>query len=642
MLPVASLLVDVAGYVTGIALYLMLALMVARERVREGRSLLWPGGRLPLLTGLCGLVWNVGALIALVTSVAGKPSGMPLVVATAFAALGFLPAVVVHALAESREAVASTSVGRSMVAVSYGLSGVAAGLHFAAAARGDAVPSHAALWLLTVGFVALMVVLLVMTRDQPIGRRGTWVAALALFALSTLHFGRHSGNEAWWVELIGHHASLPLALCILLQDYRFAFADLFLKSAMALLLLVAVSLGVCLGVFVPLMRLHAATGGLDPTTLAAMVLVWVVVASSLPMIRRVSTWLVDSVVLRRPDYDKTLASFVDTIEQAETDVDVERRLGLAVRRAMGAVSAMTVADPFPDVDRRVVIAGADLRSRAVEPSASFALRLRTVEPPQPALVFGPLAAGRRLLSDDIRLLEAMSRWAARRVDSIRVARERLERDLREGNMRRLATEAELRALRAQLNPHFLFNALTSIGYLIEANPPRAVDALIRLTSLLRSVLSRSATEFSTLGDEMDLVRAYLDLEQIRFEERLTVDVDVPTELNGRWIPTLILQPIVENAIKHGLEPLRAGGTVRVVAAADGDRLRIVVEDSGRWSSPVTPSGVGLRSVTDRLRSLYDGRATLDISSSEQGTRVAIELPEAAVGHRANRLRRRVG
>ena len=642
MLPVASLLVDVAGYVTGMALYLMLALMVARERVREGRSWLWRGGRLPLLTGLCGFVWNGGALIALLTSVAGKPSAMPFVVATAFAALGFLPAVVVQALSESREAVASTGVGRSMVATSYSLSVAAAGLHITAAARGDTVPSHAALWLLTVGFVVLMAVLLVMTRDQPIGRRGTWVAALALFALSALHFGRHSGNEAWWVELIGHHASLPLALCILLQDYRFAFADLFLKSAIALLLLVAVSLGALFGVFAPLVRLHAATGGLDSASLAAMVLVWVAVASAFPVIRRVATWLVDSVVLRRPDYERTLASFVDTIEQAESDVDVERRLGQAVRRAIGAVTAMSVTDPFPDIDHRVVIAGADLRSRAVEPSASFALRLRTVEPPQPALVFGPLAAGRRLLSDDVRLLEAMSRWAARRIDSIRVARERLERDLREGNMRRLATEAELRALRAQLNPHFLFNALTSIGYLIEANPAKAVDALIRLTSLLRGVLSRSTTEFSTLGDEMDLVRAYLDLEQIRFEERLTVDVDVPAELHGRWIPTLILQPIVENAVKHGLEPLRAGGSVRVAARGDGDRLQIVVEDSGRWSPPATPSGLGLRSVTDRLRSLYDGRAKLDISSSDQGTRVAIELPEAAVDHRAHRLRRRVG
>ena len=270
------------------------------------------------------------------------------------------------------------------------------------------------------------------------------------------------------------------------------------------------------------------------------------------------------------------------------------------------------------------------------------LRLRTVDPPHPALVFGPLTAGRRLLSDDVRLLEAMSRWAARRVDSIRVARERLERDLREGNMRRLATEAELRALRAQLNPHFLFNALTSIGYLIEANPTRAIDALMRLTSLLRGVLYRSTTELTTLGDEMDLVRAYLDLEQIRFEDRLTVVVDVPTDLRGRWIPTLMLQPLVENAIKHGLEPLRTGGTVRISAATDGTVLQVIVADSGRGAVPPTASGIGLRNLTDRLHALYGGHATLEITASADGTLVTIGLPEAASLPRSDRLRRRIG
>ena len=98
MLPAASLIVDLAGYVTGIALYLMLALMVVRERVRDGRPWLWRSGRLPLITGLCGFVWNLGALIVRLSSAAGHPQPMPFVVATAFAALGFLPALVVRAL----------------------------------------------------------------------------------------------------------------------------------------------------------------------------------------------------------------------------------------------------------------------------------------------------------------------------------------------------------------------------------------------------------------------------------------------------------------------------------------------------------------------------------------------------------------
>lgn len=643
MPPLAGLIVDLAGYLTGMTLYVMLAVMVWRERAREGASFLARRGWLPLVTGLCGFVWNLGALTSLVFEVAGGGRPSPAIVAVAFAALGFLPAVVVHALFDGRETGASRSVGRAVIGTSYALSAIAAILHFVAAARGLAVPSRPALWLLTIGFVGLMVLLLVITREQAAERRGTWVVALAVFALSALHFERHVGNEAWWIELVGHHASLPLALAILIQDYRFAFADLFLKSAIALLLLVSLSIGACLGVIVPLAGWHDAHGLLDPRATAAMVIVWVATATAFPFLRRVAGWLVDRVVLHRPDYELTLASFVDSLEEIDADDEVTDSLSAAVSAAVGATGGHTVIDPFAESDRRVVVTGAELRG--LETPASLVLRLRTVEPPQPAIAFGALTAGRRLLSDDVRLLESMARWAARRIDSIRVARERLARDLREGDMRRLATEAELRALRAQLNPHFLFNALTTIGYLMEAAPSRALDALMRLTSLLRGVLRRSATELSTLGEEIDLVAAYLDLEKARFEERLTVVVDVPLAQRSSIVPTLILQPIVENAIKHGLSQRLAGGSVRIRATADRGRLAITVEDSGGGFvvTPTPTPGLGLRHVTDRLRALYGTDARLDIRSSEFGTVVTMELPERAARlDAANLSRRRIG
>ncbi len=643
MPPLAGLIVDLAGYLTGMTLYVMLAVMVWRERAREGASFLARRGWLPLVTGLCGFVWNLGALTSLVFEVAGGGRPSPAIVAVAFAALGFLPAVVVHALFDGRETGASRSVGRAVIGTSYALSAIAAILHFAAAARGLAVPSRPALWLLTIGFVGLMAPLLVITREQAAERRGAWVVALAIFALSALHFERHGGNEAWWVELVGHHASLPLALAILIQDYRFAFADLFLKSAIALLLLVSLSIVACLGVIVPLAGWHDAHGVLDPRATAAMVIVWVATATAFPLLRRVAGWLVDRVVLHRPDYELTLTSFVDGLEEIVADDDVTASLSDAVSAAVGATGGHTVIDPFAESDRRVVVTGGELRG--LDAPASLVLRLRTVEPPQPAIAFGALTAGRRLLSDDVRLLESMARWAARRIDSIRVARERLARDLREGDMRRLATEAELRALRAQLNPHFLFNALTTIGYLMEAAPSRAIDALMRLTSLLRGVLRRSATELSTLGEEIDLVAAYLDLEKARFEERLTVVLDVPLAQRASIVPTLILQPIVENAIKHGLSQRLAGGSVHIRATADRGRLAITVEDSGGGFvvTPTPTPGLGLRHVTDRLRALYGPDARLDIRSSEFGTVVTMELPERTTRlDAANPSRRRIG
>ena len=161
-------------------------------------------------------------------------------------------------------------------------------------------------------------------------------------------------------------------------------------------------------------------------------------------------------------------------------------------------------------------------------------------------------------------LEAIAVVVARRIDAIRITHERYERELREQEIGKLATEAELRALRAQINPHFLFNALTTIGYLIQTAPPRALETLMRLTSLLRGVL-RSEGEFTTLGRELEIVEAYLDIEHARFEQRLRVRIDVPPGLRDIRVPPLLLQPLVENAVKHGIAPQRDGGEVSVSA-----------------------------------------------------------------------------
>src|SRR6185437_2133373 len=164
------------------------------------------------------------------------------------------------------------------------------------------------------------------------------------------------------------------------------------------------------------------------------------------------------------------------------------------------------------------------------------------------------------------------------------------------------TEAELRALRAQINPHFLFNALTTIGYLIQTTPSRALDTLMRLTSLLRGVL-RSEGELTTLGRELEIIEAYLDIEHARFEDRLRVRIDVAPGLRDLRIPPLLLQPLVENAVKHGIAPLRDGGEVMVSAstrpaAAGSAVLTIVVHDTGAGAAQEElerrrRSGIGL-------------------------------------------------
>jgi len=182
-----------------------------------------------------------------------------------------------------------------------------------------------------------------------------------------------------------------------------------------------------------------------------------------------------------------------------------------------------------------------------------------------------------------------------------------------------------------VNPHFLFNALTTIGYLIRSSPERAFETLLQLTRLLRGVL-RSSDEFCTLGEELKIIESYLDIEKARFEERLTVEIDVSDEIAKMRIPALILQPIVENAIKHGISENRSGGHIGISAEMDdaGEKLVIEVSDTGSGKGDLDvdePYGVGLSNVRGRLRSYYGPDAGLGLEIDKNGHTVAtITLP----------------
>jgi two-component system LytT family sensor kinase len=627
--PLLGLIVDQLGFVTGVVLYSLLLGMVWRERSQPG-AVTSRSFRLPLLTGACGLAWNVGALVALDYGARGSVPAATLI-AVAFAALGFLPAVVVHSVLEGREPGASSRLGPTAVVGAYVMSAAAGMLHVLAAASGDPVPSPPGLWVLTIGFGLLATVLLVVTRQQPVGRRGVWIVALSIFAVSALHFNRHAGDEAWWVELIGHHASLPLAVAILHQDYRFAFADLFVKHAVALLMLVGTGLLLVSSIVLPSLG-SSGSAYADPRALTMMILVWM---GTVVMYGRFRQWagrFVDRAFLQRPDYAALLDTFKRAVDRAEHEDAVLRATAEVVRHALGSpdVTIVPDIDSTPDVGSPLPLV--DLG--AVPRGGGSVLPIRTVEAPTAALVLGPLTGGRRLLSDDVHWMTAVATLAAHRIDALRVSRERHARDLREAAIERLAAQAELRALRAQLQPHFLFNALTTIGYLIQQSPSRALDTLLQLTTVLRGVLMRSNREFSTLGEELDLVRSYVDIERARFEERLDAQLDVASEVRDCVVPTLMLQPIVENAIRHGIARKAAGGSLRIGARIDRARLEITVEDTGAGFTVDAPSGagVGLRSVEERLRVHYAEAATLDVRSAAGiGTIVTVTLPASRSG-----------
>lgn len=188
-------------------------------------------------------------------------------------------------------------------------------------------------------------------------------------------------------------------------------------------------------------------------------------------------------------------------------------------------------------------------------------------------------------------------------------------------------EAQLRMLQAQIEPHFLFNSLANVAALIEAEPTlagRLLDALIRY---LRSSLARTRAEGGTLGDEVDLLTAYLDVLKIRMGERLRYVFEIAPELVAAPLPPMLLQPLVENAIRHGLEPKVAGGSLRIAARREGARLLLSVTDDGLGFAGAPGDGVGLSNIRARLAALFGPAARLDLRSGVgAGVTATLEIP----------------
>lgn len=196
-------------------------------------------------------------------------------------------------------------------------------------------------------------------------------------------------------------------------------------------------------------------------------------------------------------------------------------------------------------------------------------------------------------------------------------------------LRVLARESELKALRAQLDPHFLFNSLNSISALTATDPPSARAMTVKLAEFLRASMTYGALETITLEQEMSLVSRFLDIEKVRFGSRLTIDTKLDDSAKTCRIAPLLLQPIVENAVSHGIACLVNGGTIRVTGTCHGSRLHITVEnpvDPGRRKN--TGTGVGLENVRQRLHGLYgtDGR----IDTADDATQFSASLSFPAV------------
>jgi sensor histidine kinase YesM len=189
-------------------------------------------------------------------------------------------------------------------------------------------------------------------------------------------------------------------------------------------------------------------------------------------------------------------------------------------------------------------------------------------------------------------------------------------------------DAKLEALHMQLHPHFLFNTLNAISTLVHKDPNAADEMIGNLSELLRATLDTGEQEIP-LRQELAFLDRYLEIQQVRFGERLRIEKEVDAAALEGYVPTLILQPLVENAIRHGIEPEPAPGTVAIRAESKGDRLLLSVANNGATARlPAKPEGgIGLANTKARLQQLYGANARLSLNSgSEGGFKVEIEIP----------------
>ena len=608
-----SLLVNALGHSAGVLIFGIFLYLLIQDRA--ARRLY--GSTKSMLAAALALLWNLASLVVLGTNAAAG-TFTDVTVAIGFSVLSLLPAVLFDLCLRDRF--------RVLVGLGYGLSAVTIVLHVMELFRESAEYHRLGLTLLTIGYGALTCIAaggVLASRDQnrrAMTSRLFGTMSLFLLAMSFVHLRGEPGTQVWSRELAFHHAAIPLALLVLMQDYRFVLLDAFLRFLANVLLAALFTFGA-----VEAWRVdpfpHPLTPFLQALLLVGMCLYLVLFA----VLRGKLQSLLTRMVFRRPDRDTLL-------DHLKTPVRDERAyLAAAARqlgRFMGADASFAEEASLLDLDLRRPVLVSELASNRSKERA--ALEARGVEAIVPVripsgggqhVLLGRRSGGRRYLSED---LQALGRAAGQCVEQVE--------QYRESEMRRLVAQAELRALQSQIHPHFLFNALNTLYGIIPREAKGARDTVLNLADIFRYFLETSKS-FLPLQEELHIVKAYLEVERLRLGDKLRVEIDVEPEAMLAPIPILSIQPLVENAVKHAIAPNLGGGLVCLEARFDprGD-LRVTVRDTGAGfvNQRDSKSGVGLENVTRRLQLCYGAGAKLQILSGSQGSSVSFVIPGASM------------
>jgi two-component system LytT family sensor kinase len=589
------LLINIVGHAAGALIFgIFLALLFS------GRG--WSGARGRYLSGLAAglsLLWNLGSLVVLVLP-ALPPTVLNLVVAASFSVLSLLPAVLLHLWLEDGQ--------RPLVVSGYILSGCAVAMHFWEIRGNGAALHQVALLVITIGFLVLTGAAVARRR----GGAGRMAASmsLALFATSFVHFGSAHAVQAWSGELVVHHAGIPLALFVLLQDYRFVLLDAFVRFlANAFLAAVLTWLMILAAFRLALVERTAR----EPVTEALLLIgVCLFLAIFAWLRNRVLGWLTRAVFGQ-----ERVSAVVGRLKNAPAFSSEEEYL----QWSAGLLADAVRAEGFAVVGQRSMEAAGSIPGPALAGRTAEAIvPVRLMQGDSRIILLGPRQGGQRYLRDDLDSLASAAAEIAAHIESLR--REELGR---------LMAEAELRALQSQINPHFLFNALNTLYGTIPREAGGARKMVLNLAEIFRYFLE-SDKVLVPLAHELQIVRAYLEVEQCRLGNRLKVEFRVDDSVLQVPIPMLSIQPLVENAIKHGVAQRTEPGYVLIGACCEQDELRISVENSSA-AGPMdgAGTGVGLQKVRRRREICYGPASKLELAFRDGIAVVELRIPMVRAG-----------
>jgi two-component system, LytTR family, sensor kinase len=612
-----SSLLNMAGHCTGALIFGIFLFLLARDRAGSRLR----GSSLTFAAAGLAFAWNLGALVLIAMS-PGRPRLSSAVEFLSFSSLSLLAPVLLHLSLNRRG---------SLAVAGYLVGAAAVGLHLA-----DAVLHRPEFHVYALSLMAIGVGAVTLVSAVPLVRSGTsdrrsllrqvlGTALLFIFIGTYVHLGLDHGAHTWSNELVLHHASVPLALFIILHNHRFVLLDALIRFC-ANALLAGLFAFVCLKLIQAESRAFAVPA--DVTSQGALAFGLCLLLLLFALARQRVQNSMTRIVFRRGDS----AVVAQELRSKAADLKEEQaylpwvldhiasfmhsdKIRAAPENLAGALQSLGIVAPVLTTDLP------EIRKALEDLGVEVIVPLRFSGTEVFFLLLDRRRGGQPYLSED---LMHLSQFAAIVADQVQA--------FRESELRRLAARAELRALQAQINPHFLFNALNTLYGLVPRQAADAREMVVNLADIFRYFLRNEETTIP-IEEELRIVEAYLQIETLRLGAKLRKEIQVDSDALRVPIPILSIQPLVENAVKHGVASQTEGGLVRLAVSACAAGVKIVVEDTGAGFRPDDPesrtgAGVGLQNVSRRLRLTYGPDADLRIESGPKGTVVTFTVPFA--------------